>query len=64
MANLLEEQKLEIINEEIMIISSLHSILHDSIIYREFQDDKNVMGEYSIVMDIINNHMQNILKLF
>lgn len=64
MANFLEEQKLEIINEEIMIISSLHSILHDSIIYREFQDDKNVMGEYSIVMDIINHHMQNILKLF
>lgn len=59
-----DEKKLEIINEEIMIISSLQNVLRDSIIYREFHEDKNVMGEYSIVMELIENHMQNILRLF
>ncbi len=59
-----EENMLEVINEEMIIIHSMHSILHDSIQFREFHDNKNVMGEYSVVMELMDKHMRNIMNLF
>ncbi len=58
------EIKLEAINEEMIIIHSMHSVLQDSIRFREFHENKNVMGEYSVVMEIMDRHMRNIIDLF
>ncbi len=58
------EIKLEAINEEMIIIHSMHSVLQDSIKFREFHENKNVMGEYSVVMEIMDRHMRNIIDLF
>ncbi len=62
--NVPEEEKLETINEEMIIIHSLHNILQDSMRYREFHENKNVMGEYNVVMEIMDKHMRNIMNLF
>lgn len=64
MVNMLEEEKLDIINEEIIIISSIHNVLHDSIKYREFYDKKDLIGDYNIVMDLIESHIRKIMGLF
>ena len=58
------EIKLEAINEEMIIIHSMHSVLQDSIRFREFHENKNVMGDYSVVMEIMDRHMRNIIDLF
>ncbi len=64
MMNVPDENMMDVINEEMMIIHSMHSILQDSIKFREFHEDKNVLGEYSIVMEIMDKHMKNIINLF
>ena len=64
MMNVPDENMMDVINEEMMIIHSMHSILQDSIKFRECHEDKNVLGEYSIVMEIMDKHMKNIINLF